>query len=509
MKKNLFKNKAIVLLIFSLIGLLVHFRSFQMVPYGDDWTFIYDYLAHEQKLQHVNTNYPGLLSFLTPYGPAILTIGAVYQFFGKTYSVYYLIPLIFKILTAFFLFLTLESISSALRRNNFFVNFLVATLFLVGFAGLQSIDWSMNMNIYIGIFIFALGLFYQSKYYLDKRNLNLFISSFLFLLSIVVAPTRFTPLILIVPLMDIVLFAWRGHSLLRILLIKNIIFAIVVYLFLQIGIFGEGPGQITNTTLISPFVNLFLKDPWGQISIFLHWIGITILPSYPASGIFKTSSIGVLFLIFLTWLLYKSRNKWLIIGAILYLIPLFLMFLSSRSRIEDSAIRHLLIPFFGLCLLMGVEVILISKSFQNVLRVFFIFLVLLNIYWVNKVYSSWIAAGRGGDFIIPVQDKIMSYFPSPITESKFIFLDFDDGAYQQSVVFGLSYRVGVLSGTKGLDLLPIAYDKRSTLIEAIRNKINKGREKEDLINNVYAFQLRKGIFRDITSEFQMELKNNI
>lgn len=264
MIKNLFKNKAIVLLIFSLIGLLVHFKSFQMVPYGDDWTFIYDYLAHEQKLQHVNTNYLGLFSFLTPYGPAILTIGAVYQFFGKTYFVYYLIPLIFKILTAFFLFLILESISSVLRRNNFFVNFLVATLFLVGFAGLQSIDWSMNMNIYIGIFIFALGLFYQSKYYLDKRNLYLFISPFLFLLSIVVAPTRFTPLILIVPLMDIVLLAWGGYSLFRILLIKNIFFCNRDISFFTNWYFWRGTWTNNQHNLDWSICQFIFKRPLGS-----------------------------------------------------------------------------------------------------------------------------------------------------------------------------------------------------------------------------------------------------
>lgn len=509
MIKNLTKNKVVFLLIFLFIGLLIHFRSFQMVPYGDDWTFIYDYLANEKKLQHVNTNYPGLLSFLTPYGPAILMIGSIYQIFGENYFIYYLIPLIFKVLTAFILFLILQNISLYVKRKNQLVNFFIASLFLMGFTAIQSIDWSMNMNIHVGLFIFALGLFYQSKYYLDKQSLNLFISSFLFILSIVLAPTRFTPLIVIAPLTDIVLLIWSRYSLLRILLIKNIFFAILIYLLLQIGIFGEGPGQITNTSLINPFIKTFLIDPQFFFLIFMHWIGITFLPIYPSSDIIKTTLGGSLFLILLIITYYKSKNIWLIIGSVIYSIPLLLMWLSSTAlKIEDADNRRLLLPFFMICFLMGVIYISIEK-FKKIFVFLFLTLIVGHIYSVNKIYSYWLSVGRGYNFILPVQKQIMTHFPAPITESKFIFLDFDDGAYQQSVVFGISYRVGVLSGTKGLDLLPIPYDKRSTLIEAIRNEINKGRKKEDLINNVYAFQLRKGIFRDITSEFQIELMNNI
>lgn len=509
MRQKLYKINLIILLALFLIGFLVHFRSFQMVPYGDDWTFIYDYSAHDQKLQHVNTNYPEPLSFLTPYGPAILMIGLVYQIFGKNYFIYYLIPLVFRTLTAFILFLILQNISSYVKQKNGLINFFMAALFLTGFTAIQSIDWSMNMNIYVGLFIFALGLFYQSKYYLDKRKLNLFLSLFLFLLSIVVAPTRFTPLILIIPLTDIVLLAWGGYSLLRTLLIKNIIFAVVIFLFLEIGIFGEGPGQITNTTLIHPFIQTFLFDPYYSFLVFMHWIGITFLPIYPSSGIFKTVLAGSIFLSLLIISYYKSRNKWLIIGSIIYFITLLLMWLSSTLlKIEDADSRHLIVLFFVICFLMGI----ISMSLEKFKKFFiFLFLILIirHIYLVEKTYSHWLSTGRKSDFIIPVEEKIMSHFPAPITEPKYIFLDFDDGAIQQSVVFGLGFRVAFLSGTRNIKLVPNSYSNKDILINLIKEEIKKGQEKEKIISNISAFQYQKKVFTDITAIFQEELRKEL
>src|SRR3989344_6321005 len=108
MIRKLYKNKLLILLTLLLIGALVHFKSFQMVPFGDDWKFIYNYYTHEEKSLHIS-NFPGIFAYLAPYGPSILVIGLTYAIFGKTYFIYYLIPLIFKAFTAFLLFLTLKN----------------------------------------------------------------------------------------------------------------------------------------------------------------------------------------------------------------------------------------------------------------------------------------------------------------------------------------------------------------------------------------------------------------
>lgn len=505
MIKNLFKKKVIVLLTFSLIGLLVHFKSFQMVPYGDDWTFIFDYLAYEHKPSHVNINYPGMFSYLTPYGPAILTIGIVYQIFGRTYYIYYLIPLIFKILVAFLLFLILQELSISINKKNIATNLFVSILFLVGATGIQSIDWSMNMNVFIALLIFTLGLFFQIKYFNNQDNHFLIISFILFLATMLFAPTRFTPLMVILPLVDLI-FIKTGYKQLKVPIIKNVIFAICIYFFFQIGIFGQ-PGVMNNISLIGPFILNFLENPILTLQIFFHWIGITIFPVFPASDITLTSFIGVVFLSTLIIILYTSRNKWLVTATLLYLIPLILMWYSSRVKIEDSAVRHLVVPFFGLCFLLGIICLLKSKS--NFLRLLLIFLILIHIYFLEKIYTHWLSIGRGKDFILPVQEKIMSHFSTPLSEPKLIFLDFDDGAFQQSIEFGLGYRIAVLSGTKNINPLPRSFSNKPTLIKAIQEEIKKGKSKEDVINSTTAFELKNRVFSDTTATLREELRKEI
>lgn len=508
MKSRFFKSKFLILLSLFLIGFIVHFKSFQMVPYGDDWTFIYDHIVHDNKDLHINNNYPGIFRYLTPYGPAILSIGVVYQLFGNTYFIYYLIPLILKVLTAFILFLTLQNISQTLKQNNRFTNLLSGLLFLVGFTGIQAIDWAMNMNVYLAILIFALGIFFQSKYIFDKKKINLIASFFLLISSIVIAPTRFTPLIVILPLIDLVLAIKENRRIITFLVLKNIILAILVFFFFQIGIFGN-PGQINNASLIGPFVKTFLLDPVLAFGLFMNWIGITIVPIYPASQFQLPAIIGVLFTGLLIWLFYKTQRKWFVIGLILYFIPLFLMWLSSSLlTIEDSSSRHLLVPFLGLSLLIGI-IFMIKSRTTVILKFLLIFLILIHIYQIDKIYSTWISWGRGSDFVIPVQEKILAYFTSPITEKKFIFLDFDDGHLLQSIVFGISYRIAVFSGTKGLDLLPHPFSSRLALIEEVEKQISSGKEKMEVINNIYTFQLKNKIFEDVTQSFREELKKDI
>ena len=103
----------------------------------------------------------------------------------------------------------------------------------------------------------------------------------------------------------------------------------------------------------------------------------------------------------------------------------------------------------------------------------------------------------------------MSHFPAPITEPKYIFFDFDDGAVQQSVAFGLGFRVAFLSGTRNIKLVPNGYSNKEILISVIKEELKKGQDKEKIIDNVSAFQYRKQIFTDVTSTFQEELKKEI
>ena len=504
MKKSLFKNNLIILLLLFLIGLFVHSKSFQMVPYGDDWKFIYNYYTHEEKSLNFS-NFPGIFSYMAPYGPAILSIGLIHQFFGNTYFIYYLVPLIFRTLTAFFLFLTLKNISQSMKKNNNFICFLPAVLFIVSMTGIQAIDWSMNMNIFIALFIFSISLFFQSKYYINSGKVNLIVGFLLAIFSIIFAPTRFTPFVVIFPLIDVVLLISKRDKFFYFsIIVKNIIFGILTYFFLQIGIFGE-PGNLNNTSRIAEFIAGATADVQLSLGMFMHWIGITILPVYPSSDIYKTSIIGVLFLALLIWTFFKSRNEWIIIGSIIFFITLGIMWIISPLQIADSALRYLIVPFFSLCFLIGI-LLMFTGKFKNLFKIILILIILMQIYSVNSIYSYWVDIGRSSIFMENVDKQIMSHFPTPINEPKMIYLDFDNGAVLQSVVFGIGYRVAIFSETKGINYFPLAFTQKTALIEAIREEINKGVKKEKIINNVSAFQFKDRVFTDITSSMQKELK---
>lgn len=497
------RNNFIVLLIFFVIGFLVHMQSLQMVPYGDDWRFIYNYFTHEEVAANFSP-FPGILAYLAPYGPSALTVGFLYQVFGSEYYIYYLVPLIFKILTAFVIFLVLKIISRELKKNDTIISFLSGTLFLVGTTGIQAIDWAFHINVYISILIFALGLFFQIRFFNDGGKLNLLLGLFLSLFSIVFAPFRLLSVVLLVPLTDLILLVRsQVRAIFLIVLLKNTIFAIFIFVFFWVGLFGHSPGDIYSPFPIRDSIKQLMVEPVLSTKTFLHWIGVTIIPSYPAGS--ATSYItGAVFLIFLLAVFYKYRGKYIILGSVLYFIPLFLMWMITPLRSIDSGDKYLPLAFLGLSFLIGVLLLYLSNS-KNLFKVILLGLVLMQAYSTIKIYSYWISIGRGFDFTIPAQEKIMSHFSVPITEPKIIYLDFEDPSFQQSIEFGLGYRIAVLSGTKGLNFLPTPMSNKEKLMELLESKV-KNEKVDQIVDNVYAFRFKNKIFSDVTDSFREEIK---
>lgn len=499
----LLRNNKLILLTFFIIGFIIHYQSLQMVPYGDDWRFIYNYFTHEEVVANFSP-FPGIFAYLAPYGPSALTIGFLYQVFGNHYFIYYLTPLIFKIFTSFIIFLILQNISLRLKKSNLFVNFLSATLFLVGTTGIQAIDWAFHINVYIALFIFSLGLLFQIRFYQTGGKLNLLAGLFLVLSSIVVAPFRFVPLVLMAPLLDIILVIRSNvKNMYQIVIWKNIVFALFILIFFEVGLFGHSPGDIYSPFPITESIKVVVVQPLSTIKTFLHWIGVSIIPAYPA-GNPNSFIVGGIFLILVLVTLYKVRSRYIVWTSALFFVPLFLMWIITPLRIIDSGDKYLPLPFFALCLLIGI-LSLYSGKLKNTIKIAILGLVLIQAVSTIKIYSYWMAIGRGSDFILPVQEKIMSHFPTPLTEPKIIYLDFEDRAVQQSIEFGIGYRVAVLSQTRGLNNFPIPLSSKEDLTKFIRFETNRGEKMDQIVKKIYAFQYKNRQFEDITKSFDQEL----
>lgn len=503
---TLLRNYKFIFLTFFIIGFVVHSKSLQMVPYGDDWRFIYNYLTREEVTANFSP-YPGILAYMAPYGPSLLTIGFLYQIFGHNYYIYYLVPLIFKILTAFVIFLTLRAIFVKLKKSDYLLSFLPAVLFLIGTTGIQAIDWAFHINVYIALFIFILSLFFQLRFYNAGGKHNLALGFFLSLFSIVSAPFRLSPLVLIAPLVDLtMLIKDRNKSLFLVVGLKNFIFAIFILIFYLVGLFGYAPATIYSPypSPLTRFIEEFSAKPLLSTKTFLHWIGVTIVPAYPA-GSSTSFIIGAIFLIILLTIFYKYHDRYIILGSALFFIPLTLMWMVTPTRIIDSGDKYLPLSFLGLCFLIGI-LSLYGGKLKNLFKIIILGLILIQAYSTIKVYTYWLSIGRGSDFMIPSQEKIMNHFPSPITQLRIIYLNFDNAAVQQSIEFGLGYRVAVLSGTKGLKYFPIPVSKEENLIKLIQEKGKNG-QNEKIIENVSAFRYKDGEFSDITTTTQKKLKN--
>ncbi len=504
MRKLLNKN-IFVLIILIFIGLVVHFKSFQMVPYGDDWRFIYNYFTHEEVVANFSP-LPGLLAYLAPYGPSALTIGFLYQVFGSKYYIFYLMPLIGKIITSFVIFLMLKNISNELKKRDIIVSFLSAAFFLVGATGIQAIDWAFHINVYISMFIFALGIFFQIRFFNYKKEKDLLLALFFSLFAIVFAPFRFLSVTLMVPLIDLIfLIRNKAKDIFLIILLKNLIFAISIFVFFLIGLFGHSPQDFYSPFPIRDAVKLVMAEPLLSAKTFLHWIGSTIMPFYPGPGI-NSFITGAVFLLILFTVFSKYRGKYIILGSVLYFIPLFLMWMITPTRIIDSGDRYLPLAFFGLSFLIGV-ICLYANKFKNIFIGVLLILVLIQALSTMRIYSYWISIGRGADFTLPEQEKIMSHFLVPQTEQKIIYLDFEENpVFLQSIEFGIGYRVAVLSGTKGLDNFPRQLDNKGELVKFIKSELSRGESIDQIVNKIYAFQYKNKVFQDITDTFDAELK---
>jgi len=176
-------------------------------------------------------------------------------------------------------------------------------------------------------------------------------------------------------------------------------------------------------------------------------------------------------------------------------------------RSIDSGDKYLPLSFLGLCFLIGV-LALYADNFKKLFKVIILGLVLIQAYSTIKIYTYWISTGRGLDFTIPAQEKIMSHFPTPIKEPKIIYLDFEDPSFQQSIEFGLGYRIAVLSGTRGLNYLPTPMSNKENLITLLKGKA-KNEKIDQIVGNVYAFQLKNKIFTDVTDTFREEVKSRL
>jgi len=502
-------SNILVLCLLTLIGFIAHYPSFNLGLYGDDWLVIYLYFVPDGASVRFGP-LPGLFTYLTTYGPVIFLMGKLYEVLGTHYHFYYMISLIFKVFASWTLFLAMRRITKSKV-----VSILVSIIFLVGFTGIQTTDWVFYMNVYLAAAFFFLSLYFQFKFY-DTHKRSDLMNQFLFLISsMMIASLRLFPLILIIPLIELsFLFSQKGKGL-KITLFKISLFASLILFLWIIGLFG-GTGKIYSPDAwsVKEFLEHIIKNPLYSINSFIHWIGVI---SFPDRFDIDSKIIGAIVLGLFSLGLFISRKDRreiakILAGGIIFFIFLFSMWFYSKMRLIDSPDRYLLLPFAGFCILAGI----LSARFIKYLRIFTLILLVTligaNFLATRSIYKYWLSIGRDKNYIQDVHGQIINNIPLPLTKNDIIYLNFDDMSKDQSVVFGLGYKILILSNTLNEDYFPNIYDNnikdsKSLIIKSLKDKISQSYKKEDLIERVFAFQLQDGVFKNTTSEFRKELYN--
>ncbi|OGM33525.1 hypothetical protein A3D00_00125 [Candidatus Woesebacteria bacterium RIFCSPHIGHO2_02_FULL_38_9] len=511
-KKSIFIKNISLFFLFIFVGIMVHYPSFKFSLYGDDWMHIFNYFNR----QNVYSNFgplPGILSFLTPYGPSIFMIGHEYELFGKIYFLYYVVSLFLRIFATYSLFMVCQRITKSLMNS-----LLTSILFLVGFTGIQTTDWAVFSNIYLALGIYFLSLFYYAKYYENGIKKDSLISTFLLVIAMILAPVRFYPVIVIVPFLDVMIYLKNEKKkVFGYFLKKNVFFVILVILFWIIGVFGA-PGKIYSpgdwTT--GNFISIVNNQPLLIMKSFLYWSGVIIIPDNIVGNhlIIERTGLFILITIFIT-LLVSIRRKQLVNVFFVIITVFFLIFLSSiwyysPTRLIGSPDRYLMVVFGNFCLLGGIFVSAISKRFRYlkfITLLTLVYLVLLQTRATRSIYAYWLLKGRDSNFMRKVEKVISPNLAMVKNDQSIIYLDFDDNATLQSVQFGLGFKMLVFSNTWNKKYLPVLLNQKLDLLTYINDKVKSGISKDVIIADTFSYQYKGGNFIDNTKEVRIQLKN--
>ncbi len=498
-----------IFIVLILVGLIVHYPSFKLSLYGDDWLTIYLFFTHIDPAARFGP-LPGILTYLTPYGPSILLIGTLFKIFHTKYIWYYITALILRMGAAFCLFLTCQKITNAK-----FVSFLTSVLFLVGFTGLQTTDWVFYMTVYLATGFFLLGIFYKIKFFQSRQKKNLYRSLFFELVAIIVASVRLYPVIFLSPLIDALFFFQIGQSkkfFLKLLMVKNVIFVIAISLFWYIGVFGTPRRIYSPDWSIGNFLALITSRPIEALKSFFYWIGAALVPSSQVKSVQSEQIIGMLILLLLLSYIIKSlrmadrKNRVLLLmGSLLFFVPLVTIWWYAPLRFIGSEDRYLLFPFAMLCLFMGVLIASTAHYLRISAVMLLIFLIVTHSLEVRAMYSRWLDQGRSADYIATVDVQLRKDFPNPLKNKTIIYIEPDDAGVEQSTVFGIAFKIAVFSGTWEDNLVPNVVDEKKVLIKKYEENIAKGISKEGVISNVYGYKIKNKTFTSITPEIRAEL----
>ncbi len=487
-------SKIYYVLFIFILGLLIFHKTFQLSLMGDEWQMIWGVKASLETT--------GQWDFLIKqfhwqgYQVGALLMHLLTYYFGYDGRAVY----IFSFITRFAAALTLFYFFIRVGCSNTGA-FIGSLLFMVTPIGLQTTDWAKNFTSYLSISFFILSIYFIYKLNSWQSLLGFLITYFV---SLYINPIRAHGEIMTITLLLII----------RLFMIdKNKKFAFFSFIGSTISIILLSKMQMFGNANVIQIGKLLIIN-FPSIEGLFSLVGKGIAP---APNIIY---LGALIIIMLFWKNYFFRKKYLIVMFIthLFILSIFLIWFSSKSTEEVYTAIGL---YFTLFLPIVLVIEIIEKKFLDAYSTVLCWS--LNILFI---LTPWILGVIGGlepthryliysaisipvavAFSLAKKDKVKSwyivvplllivayafstntliddmYFRHNQTTAKILWqqllpyfdnfdfknqrpliqIDSDNPAVQETVIFGIDYRLGFMHKVWEENKLPISLDGAEVL----------------------------------------------
>ncbi len=199
MNKKDFRVICILAFIASITQFLLGLKHLEFGFFTDDWLFLSAYRAY---IQNPILDFFSAWKELGPHWfPHSYYIGVLYNFFGLNYSLYSVTNQFLKIIASISLYPLVLTISKSRL-----LAFLSTLFFSIHYSPFGSLDNASRGEDFIAIA--SMNLFLTTYIYVVKKNISrlttILILSIWMLVTIVIDPTRLFPLMIILPLIELV-----------------------------------------------------------------------------------------------------------------------------------------------------------------------------------------------------------------------------------------------------------------------------------------------------------------
>lgn len=302
-----------VVALFLVLTFIAFGKSLNFALFGDDWFMFYVIDKHYGPGNEFP--YLSLKGYSQPWGVMNLCLIVIRHFFDYASYGYFLVSMTLRILGSFMGYIFLSKfVKSKLIA-------LVGSLFvLVGYAGIESSNYVLHMNVYLVILFLFLSLTFLIDSYQDKFW-KFILGCLLFAISLAVNPLRshgLLPFFIVFDLVFSLTIAKVGLKKTFIRLVLIITSALVVY---KLGFFGSVTPGFIKFDLISQMIR---EGNFTFLSAFITNLGKVFLPDL------YTINLGGIISIFGT-----NWYKWIILTGFLvefFVFSLFSNFMKEKVK---------------------------------------------------------------------------------------------------------------------------------------------------------------------------------